>query len=362
MYKRSKLQELYQPYFMKQPVTYPLVMILLALVSCAKPPQKFEEKEAYQFQAIDGKPNYADLHFWAAHPYKHDPSDSVPEPLRANYRADSTVDIFFIHPTSYTSVEKSFGWNADIQDPALNGKTDMGSILYQASVFNAAGRVFAPRYRQAHLSAYFPKDQSDSVEAAKAFEIAYQDVKAAFQYYLAHYNNGRPIVIASHSQGSTHSKRLLKEFFDGTVLKNKLVVAYVVGMVFDPNYLNTIPACENQNQTGCVCAWRTYKNNYIPPFVEKEPFNSIVTNPLTWNISTPHADRDQNKGGILLNFNKLVPGVTDATVTNKILWAEKPHFFGNLFYNSKNYHIADYNLYYLSIRENVQTRINAFWK
>lgn len=347
---------------MKQSVNFLYVILFLALVSCAKPPQKFEGKEAYQIKAIDGIPNYADLHFWAAHPYKHDPSDSVPEPLRANYKADSTVDIFFIHPTSYTAVEKSFGWNANIEDAALNGKTDFTSILYQASVFNEAGRVFAPRYRQAHLSAYFPKNQSDSIEAAKAFELAYQDVKAAFEYYLANYNNGRPIVIASHSQGSTHSKRLLKEFFDGKPLKNKLVVAYVVGMFFDPKYLNTIPICETPYQTGCVCAWRTYKNEYVPPFVEKEPFNSIVTNPLTWSSSSRHADRDFNKGGILLNFNKLVPKVTDATVKDKILWAGKPHFFGNLFYTSKNYHIADYNLYYLSIRENVKTRIGAFRK
>jgi hypothetical protein len=44
-------------------------------------------------------------------------------------------------------------------------------------------------------------------------------VKTAFLYYLQHYNNGRPIIIASHSQGATHGKRLLKEFFDGKELQ-----------------------------------------------------------------------------------------------------------------------------------------------
>ncbi len=347
---------------MKHSINYLSLVFILAIVSCAKPPQKFDGKEVYQIKTDQGRPNYADLHFWAAHPYKNDPSDSVPKPLRDHYRADSTVDIFFVHPTTYTSEEKSFGMNANLEDAALNGKTDYSTILYQASVFNDAGRVFAPRYRQAHLSAYFPKTSTDSIEAAKAFELAYQDVKTAFEYYLANYNNGRPIIIASHSQGSTHSKRLLKEYFDGKLLKNKLVVAYVVGMVFDPNYLTTITACKNPNQTGCVCAWRTYKNEYIPPFVEKEPFNSIVTNPLTWDASIPQASRDLNIGGILLKFNKLVPRVADATVTDKVLWAGKPHFFGNLFYTSKNFHVADINLYYLSIRENVHKRIGAFWK
>ncbi len=349
-------------YYMKQLVNYFSILILLASVSCAKPPQKFEGLAAYQIKTVNGKPNYADLHFWAAHPFKHDPSDSIPEPLRKNYKADSTVDIFFVHPTTYTANEKSFGWNANLEDAALNGKTDYSTILYQASIFNQAGRVFAPRYRQAHLSAYFPKSLEDSLEALKAFELAYQDVKTAFEFYLANYNCGRPIVIASHSQGSTHAKRLLKEFFDNKPLKNKLVAAYIVGMIFEPNYLTEIPGCKTPNQTGCVCAWRTYKNGFIPAFVENEQIHSIVTNPLTWDATIPQVDRDFNTGGILLKFNKLIPRVADATVIDKILWSGKPHFFGNIFYTSKNFHIADMNLYYLSIRKNVETRIGAYWK
>ena len=76
-------------YYMKQLVNYFSILILLASVSCAKPPQKFEGLAAYQIKTVNGKPNYADLHFWAAHPFKHDPSDSIPEPLRKNYKADS---------------------------------------------------------------------------------------------------------------------------------------------------------------------------------------------------------------------------------------------------------------------------------
>ncbi len=339
-----------------------LCFAFLILVSCSRPPQKFEEKETYQIKTIDGRPDYSDLHFWAAHPYKHDPSDSVPKPLLTNYHPDSSVDIFFIHPTSYISAERSFGWNASLEDADLNGKTDYGSILYQSSIFNEAGRIFAPRYRQAHLSAYFPISKEDTVQAAQAFELAYLDIKTAFEYYLAHYNGGRPIVIASHSQGSTHSKRLLKEFFDDKPLKNNLVVAYVIGMAVDPKYLPNIAVCQSPTQTGCICSWRTYKNNYKPAFVEKEKFNSIVTNPLTWDSSIPHANRDLNKGAVLTKFNTISPRVSDATVTDKVLWTGKPHFFGNILYTTKNYHVADMNLFYLSIRENVQTRIKAFRK
>jgi hypothetical protein len=347
---------------MKQlrPIAFLLAICLLA--ACSNKLAKIAQSPDYQFNSKAGDPDYSQLQYWAAHPQKHDPSDSVPASLLADYRPDSTVDIFFVHPTSYTKEGRELGWNATIDNAELNAKTDYGSILFQASVFNAAGRVFAPRYRQAHLSAYYPKDAADSAGAMAAFELAYKDVKTAFDYYLAHENKGRPMIIASHSQGSTHAKRLLKEYFDNQTLKNRLVVAYVVGMALDPAMYSSIPVCSNPNQTGCIAAWRTYQTDYKPEFVLKENFVSAVTNPLTWDANAAIASRDLNKGGILLKFNKAVPRVASAQVAGGVLWTEKPHFFGRMFYTTKNYHIADYNLYYQNIRENASQRISAFWK
>ena len=59
----------------------------------------------------------------------------------------------------------------------------------------------------------------DTSKAGKAFDFAYEDIKKSFEYYLQHYNNGRPIIIASHSQGTTHALRLLKEFFENKPLQ-----------------------------------------------------------------------------------------------------------------------------------------------
>ena len=112
------------------------------------------------------------------------------------------------------------GWNADIDDVALNKKTDNTTILYQASVFNEDCRVFAPRYRQANFNAFFTNNK---VVTDKAFELAYEDIKTAFEYYLEHYNQGRPIIIASHSQGTLHAGRLLKEYFEGKPLQKKFI-------------------------------------------------------------------------------------------------------------------------------------------
>lgn len=307
-------------------------------------------------------PNYSLLYHWAAHPYKIDPSDSIPEKLKNNYQPDSNVDVFFIHPTTYIDEARTYGWNAPINNITINAKTDNSTILFQASIFNEAGRIFAPRYRQAVFSAYFPKNLSDSIAAMEAFSLAYADIKKAFEYYLANYNNGRPMVIAAHSQGSNHGKRLLKEFFDTTNLRNKLVVAYLVGMPIENNYFTQLKACSKPEQTGCICSWRTYKTGYIPTYILQEKFAAIVTNPITWDSAKPIAARALNKGGILMNFNKPIPRITDAQVQTNVLWSNKPKFFGNILYTTKNYHIGDMNLYYLNIRENVAVRKNAFLK
>ena len=336
------------------------LVFALLLVSCSSKYHKFVSN--YTFSNPSGIPDYSSLDYWAAHPDKKDPSDSIPLPLREGYHPDSTVDVFFVYPTTYTDKQKSLGWNAAIDNAELNAKTDYSSILYQASVFNEAGRVYAPRYRQANFYCYFPKTASDTTQALAAFELAYEDVKAAFLYYMQHNNKGRPIIIASHSQGTTHTKRLLKEFFDGKALQKQLVAAYLAGMQVEPDYFTSIQPCNTPDQTGCFCSWRTFREGYKPDYIVSEKDTAIVTNPLTWDKHKPEAERSANPGGLLLNFNKLIKGVTNAKVNSGVLWTEKPHFFGNLLFTTRNYHVADINLFYKSIRDNAKLRVAAFPK
>jgi hypothetical protein len=308
-------------------------------------------------KAADSLPDYSNTAFWAAHPAKKDPSDSIPLPLLRHYTADTSADVFFLHPTTFTNRADS-AWNAALDDGIINNKTDNSTILYQASAFNEY-RIFAPRYRQANLRAYYT---TDTAKALKAFGLAYQDLKTAFQYYLDHYNNGRPIIIASHSQGSTHAQRLLKDFFEYKPLANKLVVAYITGMRVPKNYYTGLPPCQDSLQTGCFVAWRTYKAGYEPDFVVKENDDCFVTNPLTWTTDNNYAARSLNEGGILLSFNKLARRVCDAQIHGGVLWVHRPHFTGSILYRSKNYHIGDINLFYMNIRNNVRARVGAYRK
>jgi len=301
-------------------------------------------------------PKYENLKMWAAHPWKKDFSDSVPKGI-INEIKDTSVDVFFIHPTTYT--EKTFiNWNADINDIKLNDKTDYSTILYQASVFNASCRVFCPRYRQAHLKSFYINNK----EAEEYFDTAYEDIKNAFIYYLENFNNGRPIIIASHSQGTKHAGRLLKEFFEGKELQKKLVCAYLIGMPIPENYFTKLNPCIDSTETGCFVGWRTFKKGYTPDFIKKEKIKSIVVNPLSWTIDNNFYSSKMNKGGVIKNFNKIIPKIVSAKIHDNILWSCKPKIIGKVFIVKKNYHIGDINLFYINIRQNVRCRIKEYNK
>ena len=345
--------KIYKSYFWFVFLIHNICLVFL-LTSCSQKSYTYKAED-YSFHSADGSPDYSNLQYWAAHPWKYDPSDNIPKPLKKINTADSLADVFFIYPTSLTDYNDT-SWNASIDDEALNKKTDGATILYQASVFNESCRVFAPRYRQAHIRCFFmPKENTQPY-----FDIAYNDVKKAFDYYLLHYNNGRPIIIAAHSQGTLHAKRLLKEYFDGKPLQQKLVCAYIIGLPIPEDYFSILKPCTDSLATGCFVGWRTFHKGYEPLFVKEEKFKSIVVNPLTWTLLTDPAPSSLNKGAILRNFDKLVTNAVSTQIHGNILWSSKPDFLGKIFLTTKNYHVGDINLFYMNIRENVKTRINSY--
>jgi hypothetical protein len=324
-------------------------------------------QNSYGFGTIPPSPNYENPDHWAALPTKKDPADNVPLKSKdlKDEQATAMADVFFIHPTIYTQRprEGAFEWNADLNDTELNRRVDESTILNQASVFNGSCRVYAPRYRQAHYYSFLTPNQEDR---QKALDLAYSDVKAAFEYYLKNYQQNRPIVIASHSQGTLHAKRLLKEFFDGKPLQKQLVFAYLVGdiagMPTQPNEFENIKPAQTPEAIGGFAAWRTYQKGFFP---EKYAINgfqtSVCTNPLTWCLNEEYASKKLNRGGVGLKYT-LQPQLADAQVHQGLLWINKPYVRGRIFLKTKVWHTADINLFWQSIRENVALRVESFLK
>jgi len=327
--------------------------VLLLVASCQ--PNMYKHLSTYK-HVPTGAPDYNNVDFWAAHPNKQDPSDSVPKPLRGG-RIDQPVDVFFLHPTTFTDPQKTNDLNARMDDDSLNLKTDQSPILYQASIFNKYANVWAPRYRQAHINMYWYKD---TATALRAFDTAYSDIARAFEYFLAK-NPGRPFIIASHSQGTTHAKRLIKEYVDNSNLKNRLVAAYLVGIAVAPDEFKNIPVCKDSNQTGCFVSWRTYRRG-VESTGNTTDANAVVVNPLTWTTDSTMASKQLHRGAILYKFNSIIRKPNDAQIHNNMLWISRPKFPGGFLYKTKNYHVGDYNLFYLNVQENVKRRIDLFWK
>lgn len=335
-------------------LSFLLYLCFLLLCSCSK--TYISPLGNFANDNVPTPPDYSNEMYWSALPTSSDMADVTPPGLTDN-QATAKADVFFMYPTIYIGEKGEDQWNAPVDDPAFNKRVDESTIKFQASIFNGAGKVYAPRYRQAHLNTYWAKDKA---MAKKVFDLAYKDLKVAFEYYLENYNKGRPIIIASHSQGTTHGIRLLKDYFDGKPLQDQLVAAYLVGIPVAKDQYENIPVCESAKQTSCFCTWRTFRNNHIP--AQDVSAKIAVTNPLTWTTNDRLAPKSLNTGGVLRNINKIKKGLTDAQVVSDkgILWAKRPRFFGSIFFTTKNYHIADFNFYYRNVRENATERVEAF--
>jgi len=330
--------------------------LLLSIVSCNKKMNGYTGTSA--FKSENGVPDYSNLQYWAAHPNKWDPSDTVPLPLVSN-PLEKVADVFFLHPTTLTGIRENGITNARIDDSSINYKTDFSAILYQASAFNERARIFAPRYRQAHIGMYA---EPDSVSKYAAFNLAYDDVKKAFLYYLENENKGRPIIIASHSQGTTHATRLLKEFFDQKPLSKQLVCAYLVGMGVKKNEYVSIPVCRDSTSTGCFVSWRTFRYDYSDNWANRIDTTIAVVNPITWKTTNEVAERWMQQGAVLYNLKKVYTQTHSAQAEGSALWVSHPRFPGSFLYRNKNFHAGDINLFYVDVRKDVTRKIEAFRK
>lgn len=330
---------------------------LIFLFSCNKPfyfvnPKRFSEVP--QPPAVD----YSKMENWASHPDKWDAADLIPKnaPYKEN-QANASVDVFFVYPTIFMKEPAfEYSWNAYLGDSALNKQIDEGTIKNQASVFNGSAKIYAPRYRQAHYFVYYTPNKADK---DSALNLAYTDIKKAFEYYLAHFNHGRPIIIAGHSQGTQHTTRLLQEYFDGKPLANRLVAAYIIGIATQKSFFKELQPCASPDQTGCYVAYTTFLKDYYPDWHPQKDSDLVSVNPVSWTLDQKPASRFSNPGGVGLSFN-FIPNATDAQNHQGLLWIHTPHITGRIFIHKKNWHIGDYNLFWGSIRENVAHRIEKF--
>jgi hypothetical protein len=294
--------------------------------------------------------DYSNPEHWVISP-KHDSS------LHVAFVSDSTLisyaDVFYVYPTVFTD-KKYKDWNVSIDNEEQRQKA-MNVSRLQGSAWSESGRMYAPYYTQAHLRSYTHLETGGKDALLKA----YSDIKKAFAYYLENYNQGRPIILAGHSQGATHIMLLLKDFFDEKKLQEQLICAYIPGIAVKKDEFKTIPFLTDGKAVGGFVSWNTFKRRYKTKKYKNWYKGSAVINPVTWDRSN-YSKRKQHKGFLFWD-EKMYEESFATHLVDGAVWITVPHVpFRSLSVAMKDYHIGDVNLFWKDIKINAKNRVNAF--
>ncbi len=323
------------------------VFLLLIITSCSKESigrwliRDMKPKYDFSSDSIPSPPDYTNKDSWLIYENKNKP-----------------VDIFYIYPTAYYSPTN---WNQALDFKPTLQRTLKYSVRKQLYIFKDLGNVYAPIYRQANLYAFI--DNKGNGE--KAINLAYNDIKNAFDYYIKNINKHKPFILVGHSQGSLIILRLLEEY-QYTKILNRMIVAYAVGWPLTKNYLEKNPklkVCKDSCQTGCIISWNTEGKHKLYSLVKKP---SVSVNPLSWRTDNKAVDKSKHLGAVFVyrNGSDTIYNYTSAQNINGRLVIPKPDNVKDLWMPFKwgNYHVNDYSIFYFNIQKNAKDRIRCFWK
>jgi hypothetical protein len=173
------------------------------------------------------------------------------------------IDCFYVYPT--VSVEPRPNSDLKLQSE----ERQIG--IAQAARFSHVCRVYAPLYQQVTAGAgqCAPGGLVCNPKGNKT--LAYHDVLAAWSDYLAHYNDGRGVVLLGHSQGAHILAKLIQQQIETSPSERKLLVSAILlggditvkdGSTEGGTFRN-VPACTSSTETGCVIAYSSW--NRPPP-------------------------------------------------------------------------------------------------
>jgi hypothetical protein len=178
-------------------------------------------------------------------------ADRVPKRLRD--------DCFYLYPTA--STEPTVNSDLTVQSSEIENATA------QAARFSKVCNVWAPMYRQVTVSGLALANSTDP----GAYTVAYDSVLADWDDFIAHDDDGAPIIFIGHSQGSVMLIKLLQAEVDpNPTLRHQMVAAIIAGgNVTVPDgrtegaTFQNIPICTSDGQRGCVIAYSSFPS--APP-------------------------------------------------------------------------------------------------
>lgn len=277
-----------------------------------------------------------------------------------------TADVFFICPTVYDGSENEYSMRLDDMETKTNF---LGAINMEKGIYDEDGRFFAPYYRQAGFLVYtMPIEEREPY-----LELAYSDVKSAFEYYMENYNEGRPIVIAGFSQGADLCIRLMKDCFADEEKNNLLVACYAIGWSITEEEMEKYPHLRfaaGESDTGVIISFNSEAENIDDSLMIPAGTKTLAINPLNWRCDEAVADKSLNEGACFTDYGgnimtevlHLTGAYIDlergALKVMDITPEEYPP--GVDLFEDGIYHLYDYQFFYRNLQQNVKTRIEVF--
>ena len=277
---------------------------------------------------------------------------------------DKDVDVFLICPTVDTRSEtNSFDLNDKLKARFVSA-LDMEKGIYEDT-----GRIFSPYYRQMSMNAY----RLSETERAKAQEIAYADVSAAFRWYLDHENNGRGLILAGFSQGSQMCLELMKEYYGGDsaeaqALRDQLVAVYSIGWMVTEEMTEVFPQivpAVGETDTGTVICFDCEDGTVSETIIIPAGMKALSINPLNWKTDGTPADRSLNLGAVFEAGGEPIPALCGACIGEKgelvvtdVTAADYPP--GLDIFPDGAFHLYDYMFFFTNLKVNVAARTAAW--
>jgi len=288
-------------------------------------------------------------------------------------------DTFYIPATEFISSSYDEGAPdfATLDNPEmLEGIA--GEYLLQASVYEESTNVFVPYYRQAGLKIEVDAWMKTGDMRTALTGMPYTDITAALDYYFQHYNQGRPFIIAGHSQGSAMASLVLQKYFkEHADYYKRMIAAYVIGFAVTKEDLQANPHLKfatGESDTGVIVSWNTEGRKSVEenaPNLVLLP-NAISINPLNWKLDGTYAPASENLGSLVIDAEdrkleigdlgadaQVVPSRGVVVSNGQADHSQMPAFFIDIF-GPASLHNEDYTFFYNNIKDNVVKRIATY--
>ena len=282
------------------------------------------------------------------------------------------IDVFYVYPTVWKKVNPAEPDYCSIYHASMLQGAAL-AFNHQATAFETAGNIYAPFYRQADGACTLPLTEDQRWEVLRKVPAA--DVMAAFDYYIRHCNNGRPYIIAGHSQGASVIMLLLSEYMaTHPDVYSRMIAAYVIGYPVTDSLMRANPHlkfAQGPDDTGVIISYNTQSPKIKQGENPVVAFNiGKVINPISWSRDTAEVPASGSLGTLSQDSKTgqyvKVMNVADARIdlTQGVLICSSVKD-SDMFRLSQImplgvYHNFDYPFYYFNIQENAIRRVNKF--